>query len=124
MLIVRLETVCKDADKAVPCRPPELTSDCWLNPSAGHFYSSLLHCRSMLIPDHTDTEACADRSRMQPLCERLAYNFLSAFSLPSKTRRRTLGSPKRTRTQSTSLEAKPRRRYAVVNIVPELALHV
>lgn len=47
----------------------------------------------------------------------------SVFSLPSKTRRRTLGSPRRTRTQSTSLEAKPRRRYAVVNIHPELALH-
>lgn len=31
-------------------------------------------------------------------------------SLLSKTRRRTPGSPKRTRTQSTSLEAKPRRR--------------
>lgn len=32
------------------------------------------------------------------------------FSLPNKTRRRTRGSPKRTRTQSTNREAKPRRR--------------
>ena len=37
---------------------------------------------------------------------------LSIFvSLPSRIRRRTRGSPKRTRTQSTSLEARPRRRY-------------
>lgn len=53
------------------------------------------------------------------------YNLLLClFSLPSKTRRRTLGSPRRTRTQSTSLEAKPRRRYAVVDFHPELALQM
>lgn len=53
------------------------------------------------------------------------YNLLFyVVSLPSKTRRRTLGSPKRTRTQSTNLEAKPRRRYAVPHRHPDLSLHM
>lgn len=52
------------------------------------------------------------------------YLLFSDFSLPSKTRRRILGSPKRTRTQSTSLEAKPRRRYAALSVNPELTCHM
>lgn len=44
------------------------------------------------------------------------FNLCSSVSsLPSRTRRRMLGSPRRTRTQLTSLEAKPRRRWASFN---------
>lgn len=44
---------------------------------------------------------------------------MSSFSsLLNRIRRRMLGSPRRTRTQSTSLEAKPRRRYVFVHICP------
>lgn len=43
---------------------------------------------------------------------------MSSFSsLLNRIRRRMLGSPRRTRTQSTSLEAKPRRRYVFVVFV-------